>query len=306
MSIPRPGDLASHRLPLPRYLTGRRNSVDVSALSRTKVTGGTAASIRSIHAKNGNSHYGAVQRVTPNRNAPQESTEVDLECKSKIQVSYTISEDMSGNCKKNILSRISQKRRDSRDVRLRIGSSCVDSWSLRDRRETAEGHNRGVASSRSASPHIASRASPQTAPYQKTQQQMQSNQVKTPLLQAEFQPAQQQAIRNVLLQNIQSQTGPLVGWRASLLIKERLGQVWHIFTQLRAANPNNVQQDVQKMCTLALNSEKGAFDVASNRDSYLELMRDKLEQLQEARRQLSQDSLQVNWIKLLRTRRNRK
>ena len=46
--------------------------------------------------------------------------------------------------------------------------------------------------------------------------------------QQQFQSAQQQAIQNVLLQNIQQQTGTLVGWQASIPITERLVQVWHM------------------------------------------------------------------------------
>jgi len=36
-------------------------------------------------------------------------------------------------------------------------------------------------------------------------------------------------------------------------------------TQLRLANSNTGQQDLQKICGLALNFEKGAFDSASDR-----------------------------------------
>jgi hypothetical protein len=45
--------------------------------------------------------------------------------------------------------------------------------------------------------------------------------------QAQYQ-AHQQAIQNVLLQNIQQQTGTLLGWQASIPVTERLGQVWHM------------------------------------------------------------------------------
>ncbi|KFY59937.1 hypothetical protein V496_05478 [Pseudogymnoascus sp. VKM F-4515 (FW-2607)] len=136
-----PRDLVPSPLNPPRHLTNRGNKGNNGgfvALSSAKATAGTATLIRSIHAKNYNSQNSAVQRVTPNPNAPQDSTEVHLECKGKIQVSYTISEDLSGNRKKNILSRISKKKRDSRDVRLRIGSSYADRWNLRGRREPVQ------------------------------------------------------------------------------------------------------------------------------------------------------------------------
>jgi aminoglycoside N3'-acetyltransferase len=53
------------------------------------------------------------------------------------------------------------------------------------------------------------------------------NQVMMHQSQAQFH-AQQQAIQNVLLQNIQQQTGTLTGWQANIPITERLGQVWHM------------------------------------------------------------------------------
>lgn len=39
---------------------------------------------------------------------------------------------------------------------------------------------------------------------------------------------QQNAIQNVLLQNIQSQPGALSGWQANIPVNDRLGQVWHM------------------------------------------------------------------------------
>jgi hypothetical protein len=50
-------------------------------------------------------------------------------------VSYTISEDMSGDRENKILSRISEKKRDSCEVRLRIRGSYGDRWSLKHGRE---------------------------------------------------------------------------------------------------------------------------------------------------------------------------
>ncbi|KFX99944.1 hypothetical protein O988_03594 [Pseudogymnoascus sp. VKM F-3808] len=156
MSIPRSEDIVPPPLGPPRHLADGSKNGNFAALPSIKATAGTATSIRSIRIKNRNSHNGAVQGVTPNRNTTQDGAEVHLECKSKIQVSYTISEDMSGNCKKNILSRISKKKRDSRDVRLKIGRSYADRWSIRDRRELGRGYNSGVASSSSTSPDAAS------------------------------------------------------------------------------------------------------------------------------------------------------
>ncbi|KAL5346804.1 hypothetical protein ACLOAV_007945 [Pseudogymnoascus australis] len=217
MSIPRSGDLVPSPLNPPRHLTNRGNSGGFVALSGAKATAGTTTLICWYAAKGYPCYHGkghgspevrrllsdhfrskkspnhhllfeensqnsagqrvtpnqnapqdrtevhleckgkiqvpyttsedmsgnrkknsAVQRVTPNQNAPQDSIEAYLECKGKIQVSYTISEDMSGNRKKNILSRISKKKRDSRDVRLRIGSSYADRWNLRGRREPVQ------------------------------------------------------------------------------------------------------------------------------------------------------------------------
>jgi hypothetical protein len=48
---------------------------------------------------------------------------------------YTISEDMSGDCENKILSRISEKKRDSGEVRLRVRGSYGDRWSLKHGRE---------------------------------------------------------------------------------------------------------------------------------------------------------------------------
>lgn len=56
---------------------------------------------------------------------------------NKICVSYTISEDMSGDRRKRILSRIGEKKRDSGEVSLRIRSSYADRRSLRDRRSVS-------------------------------------------------------------------------------------------------------------------------------------------------------------------------
>ncbi|KAE9368084.1 hypothetical protein N431DRAFT_429300 [Stipitochalara longipes BDJ] len=56
---------------------------------------------------------------------------------NNLCVSYTISEDMSGDRRKRILSRIGEKKRDSGGVNLKIISSYTDRLGLKDRRSVS-------------------------------------------------------------------------------------------------------------------------------------------------------------------------
>jgi hypothetical protein len=71
----------------------------------------------------------------------QDSTELPPENIKRICVSYTISEDMSGDRGNKILSRISEKKRDSCEVRLRVRGSYGDRWSPKHPPEAVEDAN---------------------------------------------------------------------------------------------------------------------------------------------------------------------
>ncbi|KAH7370955.1 hypothetical protein BKA65DRAFT_472127 [Rhexocercosporidium sp. MPI-PUGE-AT-0058] len=70
--------------------------------------------------------------------ATRHGTEVHSQRTNKVCISYTISEDLSGGRENQILSRISEKKRDSGEVRLRIGSSYADSTGAGRKRRREE------------------------------------------------------------------------------------------------------------------------------------------------------------------------
>jgi len=84
--------------------------------------------------------------ITPENSLQQQQQVLPSDRVNKMCVSYTISEDMSGDRRNKILSRLSEKKRDSCEVRLRIRGANADRWSLRHRREVGE-DNGGSASS---------------------------------------------------------------------------------------------------------------------------------------------------------------
>jgi hypothetical protein len=72
-----------------------------------------------------------------------DNVEVPSERIKGICVSYTISEDMSGDGGNRILSRIGEKMRDSCEGKLRVRGSYIDRWSLKHERE-AVGDDNGL------------------------------------------------------------------------------------------------------------------------------------------------------------------
>lgn len=81
-------------------------------------------------------------------------TEIPSKRTSKLCMSYTISEGISGDRGNKILSRISEKNCGSVEVRFRTRSSYVDHWGLRDWREAVGAYNSNNAtSSNTLQPH---------------------------------------------------------------------------------------------------------------------------------------------------------
>jgi hypothetical protein len=81
----------------------------------------------------------AMKRSSSLRPTPPIASQGNAELPTKrikgICVSYTISEDMSGDRENKILSRISDMKRGSREVKLRERGSHEDRWSLKHQRE---------------------------------------------------------------------------------------------------------------------------------------------------------------------------
>ena len=85
-----------------------------------------------------------------NQAVPQDITEVYSERSKKMCVSYTISEDMLGDYRNKILSRIIKKKRDNR----RENFSYAESWSLKTLAGERLDNNRDVASSSTTSDRV--------------------------------------------------------------------------------------------------------------------------------------------------------
>jgi len=83
------------------------------------------------------------RRLQADQIAPQGSTKEPSERIKRMCVSYTISEDMSGDRRNKILSRIGEKKRSSCEVRLRVRGSSRDHWSLKQQRKVVGDDNGG-------------------------------------------------------------------------------------------------------------------------------------------------------------------
>ena len=101
--------------------------------------------LHNSHGENGKP--GHIYAAYDHEAATRHGTEVHSKRTKKICVSYTISEDLSGDRGNQILSRISKKKSDSREVRLRIRDSNADRWGLKTSAGARPDDNGGAASS---------------------------------------------------------------------------------------------------------------------------------------------------------------
>jgi hypothetical protein len=76
--------------------------------------------------------------MIPMRHIDSQTSTVLRPGSHKIGISYTISEDLSGDCENRILCRISERERDSGEVRLGIGSSYINRLGQRYRQEPSQ------------------------------------------------------------------------------------------------------------------------------------------------------------------------
>jgi hypothetical protein len=101
---------------------------------------------------------GALKRTSSQRSAPpiapQGNSEPPPKHIKRICVSYTISEDMSGDRGNKILSRISGKMRDSCEVRLRVRGSYEDRWSLKHQRKATQAQDQALAAQQQQQPQV--------------------------------------------------------------------------------------------------------------------------------------------------------
>jgi len=82
-----------------------------------------------------------------NHVAAHDNTEVPMVRAKKICFSYTISEDMSGDRRNNILSRLSKKQCETTGATLGIRISHADSWSLKSLARDRPSGSQALASS---------------------------------------------------------------------------------------------------------------------------------------------------------------
>ena len=74
---------------------------------------------------------GHINSTIDNEAVTRHGTDIPSWRTNRICKPYTISEDLSGDCGNQILSRIGKRKRDSEQIRILIGRSDIDSWSLR-------------------------------------------------------------------------------------------------------------------------------------------------------------------------------
>ena len=80
---------------------------------------------------------GRADSTIDNEAATRQGTDVPSWRTNRICIPYTISEDLSRDCGNQILSRIGKRKPDSKEIRILIGKSDIDSWSLRHQNEVS-------------------------------------------------------------------------------------------------------------------------------------------------------------------------
>ncbi|KIM99344.1 hypothetical protein OIDMADRAFT_56485 [Oidiodendron maius Zn] len=74
---------------------------------------------------------GQINSTIVNEAVTRQGTDIPSWRTNRICIPYTISEDLSGDCENQILSRIGKRKRNSEEIGILIGRSDIDSWSLR-------------------------------------------------------------------------------------------------------------------------------------------------------------------------------
>ncbi|KAG0646689.1 hypothetical protein D0Z07_6279 [Hyphodiscus hymeniophilus] len=97
-------------------------------------------------------------------------------------------------------------------------------------------------------------------------------------------------IQQMIYQTLNSQTGPLTGWQATVLIQERMSLVFNIIGNLRLASQHQPNPPtLNKMIDIGLKFERDIFDRSVDKATYKQEVQMKLDQLLARRVENSQN-----------------